>query len=235
MHAASEREGAPRAEHAHRVSDSQGSELAGAEASDSRNRNVRQTRTRRAPKRRYDDNSPPPQNPGTGGVHLTATSRARDDDDAGGQIPPAAGKRSRGAANAPSNTGNHINGPVQADAQLIAAHEAAMAAGVVQTPQQYLINLRTQFENIMKALKDPRSLVNSIFIRAQERLRAMAQDAGMDMSVEEDRAVFNFALQACSTSELVALYHLLIHAARFDTHVANLRPACKARGLKLSS
>lgn len=61
---------------------------------------------------------------------------------------------------------------------------------------QVLINLRTQFENIMKALKDPRSLVNSIFRRAQERIQAMVADAGLDLAVDADRAVFNFALQA---------------------------------------
>lgn len=63
---------------------------------------------------------------------------------------------------------------------------------------QVLINLRTQFENIMKALKDPRSLVNSIFRRAQERIAAMVADAGLDLAKDADRAVFNFALQVRS-------------------------------------
>ena len=68
----------------------------------------------------------------------------------------------------------------------------------LQAPQQMLINLRTQFDNMMNSLKDPGSLFNSIFTRAQERILAMVNDAGLNLADERDRAVYNFALQACA-------------------------------------
>ena len=159
----------------HRASDSQGSELAAPEHSDSRNpRAARQTRTRK-PKRRYEDDSPPPPAPAPGAVHFSATSRARDDDDV------LAAKRARGA------TGASVG--------LASVPPAATTAlGEMQAPQQALINLRTQFENIMKALKDPGSLVNNIFTRAQQRLHAMISDAGLDVNFEKDHAVYNLSL-----------------------------------------
>jgi hypothetical protein len=187
--AASEKEMAMRADHGNRASDSQGSELAAPEQSESRGtRAVRQTRARRAPKRRYEDDSPPPPAaPVSANVHLTATSRAREEEDAlasGG----APGKRNRAS--------NMASAAQQLSAQAPAAVTTTL--GEFQAPQQVLINLRTQFENIMKALKDPGSLVNCIFLRAQQRIRAMVSDAGLNLAVEKDRAVFNFALQVNS-------------------------------------
>jgi hypothetical protein len=73
---------------------------------------------------------------------------------------------------------------------------APAAAGGAATPSQaMLINLRSQFETIVKALSDPASLVNGIYKRACERLRSMVAEAGLDMSVECDRMVYNYALQ----------------------------------------
>ena len=96
--------------------------------------------------------------------------------------------------------GGFTNAPAADTAPPIATPPLARAAQPheLQAPQQMLINLRTQFENMMNSLKDPGSLVNSIFTRAQERILSMVNDAGLNLADERDRAVYNFALQACA-------------------------------------
>jgi hypothetical protein len=206
-----------------RTSNSQGSELAAPEPSDGRGgRAARQMRSRRPPKRRYDDDSPPPATPVTASAapHTATSLAAPDSDDAArGTIPatstaaavataqpPLKRGRGGGSGGVAANTGAAAAAAVAA----AAAAAAAPAAGAVlrlvphemQAPQQMLINLRTQFENMMNALKDPNSLVNHIFSRAQERILSMCADAGLNLNNEMDRAVYSFALQVRHTASV---------------------------------
>jgi hypothetical protein len=181
-----------------RTSNSQGSEFALPEPSDGRgSRAARNMRTRRPPKRRYDDDSPPPVTPAA--APHTATSLAAPDSDDATRVAPSAAAMPAAGAVPPAKRGRGGSGGATGAAATAAPPASAAALRVVphdmQAPQQMLINLRTQFENMMNALKDPNSLVNQIFTRAQERILAMCADAGLNLNNELDRAVYSFALQ----------------------------------------
>lgn len=167
------------------MSNSNGSQLPGGDETESRGvRQGRQTRTRRPVKRRFNEDSPspPPQPAATPSTNGAAQPR----EEPSSPYHPAGSKRTRHSEAA--------NGAaIQPGVPLVTAPGA--------TPTQAaLLNLRSQFETIVKALQDPSSLVNGIYKRATDRLRAMVGDAGLDIITERDRMVFNYALQVCGLS-----------------------------------
>lgn len=170
------------AEELPRVSNSNGSQWPAGDETESRGaRQGRQTRTRRPVKRRFNEDSPspPPQpaaTPSTNGGTLTR-------EEPSSPFHPAGSKRTR--------LGEAANG-----ATIQSGMPSVTAAGATPT-QAALLNLRSQFETIVKALQDPSSLVNGIYKRATDRLRNMVGDAGLDVNTERDRMVFNYALQVC--------------------------------------
>lgn len=169
------------AEDVPRVSNSNGSQWAAGEDSESRAvRHGRAARTRRPAKRRFHDDTPSPR---------ATTTIVRDEVDSRSQGGGGGGgggggpKRTRPVPAAPQTSGG------------VATLGTPVIAGGGTPTQASLVQLRTQFENIVKALQDPSSLVNGIYKRAQERLRSMITDAGLDLSSDRDQYVYNYALQ----------------------------------------
>lgn len=161
------------------MSNSNGSQWAAGEESDSRAvRQGRGARARRPTKRRFHDDTPSPR---------ATTTVVRDEVDSQAQGGVSGGnKRSRPVTAAPQVSGG------------VVTLGMPVATGSSNPSQASLVQLRTQFENIVKALQDPSSLVNGIYKRAQDRLRSMITDAGLDLGSDRDQYVYNYALQVWS-------------------------------------
>lgn len=151
--------------------------MAGEELDSRAVRQGRAARARRPTKRRFHDDTPSPR---------ATTTIVRDEVDSRSQGGIGGStKRSRPVPAAPQSSGG------------IATLGTPVTSGGTNPTQASLVQLRTQFENIVKALQDPSSLVNGIYKRAQERLRSMITDAGLDLSSDRDQYVYNYALQVC--------------------------------------